>query len=70
MDRKLHDYFTAGVQLVWYIDPDSRTARVYTSPEQCRVLTEDDSFSGGDVLPGFELPLRTLFADLEPPRRA
>lgn len=32
MQRKLHDYFTAGVRLVWYIDPRTRTATVYTAP--------------------------------------
>ena len=26
MRRKLHDYFTAGVRLVWYIEPRRRTA--------------------------------------------
>ena len=31
MNRKLDDYFNAGVQLVWYIDPETRTAKVYTA---------------------------------------
>ena len=31
MDRKLRDYFQAGVQLVWYIEPKTRTARAYTA---------------------------------------
>ena len=65
MRRKLQDYFTAGVRLVWYIDPRTRTAAVYTSPEQCTVLGENDMLTGGDVLPGFELPLRELFAEIE-----
>jgi Uma2 family endonuclease len=29
MDRKLHDYFSAGVKLVWYIDP-KKNRRVRT----------------------------------------
>lgn len=65
MLRKLQDYFAAGVRLVWYINPRARTAAVYTSPEQCSMLAETDSLTGGDVLPGFELPLRTLFAEME-----
>ena len=65
MRRKLQDYFTAGVRLVWYVDPRTRTATVYTSPEQCTMLGENDLLTGGDVLPGFELPLRELFAEIE-----
>lgn len=32
MDRKLRDYFFAGVQMVWLINPKTQTAEVYTSP--------------------------------------
>src|SRR5208282_3410633 len=35
MDRKLRDYFQAGVRLVWYIDPTTRTARAYTAEDAC-----------------------------------
>jgi len=62
MQRKLHDYFTAGVRLVWYIDPQTRSAKSYTAEDQCVELVESQSLSGGDVLPGFELPLKELFA--------
>jgi hypothetical protein len=50
---------------VWYVDPRSRTAAVYTAPEQCAVLGENDVLTGGDVLPGFQLPLRELFAEID-----
>jgi Uma2 family endonuclease len=62
MQRKLHDYFTAGVRLVWYIDPRARQAKSYTAEDRYVELTESQSLSGGDVLPGFELPLKELFA--------
>jgi Uma2 family endonuclease len=62
MQRKLRDYFTAGVRLVWYIDPRQRTARVYTAVDQVTVLGEEQSLSGGTVLPGFEVVLGELFA--------
>jgi hypothetical protein len=35
---------------------------VYTSPDEVTTMTEGDSLTGGDVLPGFSLPLRQLFA--------
>jgi len=65
MERKLRDYFAAGVRLVWYIDPRSHTARTYTTPDKCEVLTEQGILSGGDVLPGFELSLAELFAEID-----
>ena len=68
MDRKLRDYFAAGVRLVWYLEPRTRTARSYVGPDQCTVLNEADSLSGQEVLPGFQLSLRELFAEID--RRA
>jgi Uma2 family endonuclease len=69
MERKLHDYFTAGVRLVWYIDPRSRAARAYTAPDTYQELTDRGILSGGDVLPGFELSLAELFAEIDLPGR-
>ena len=57
MDRKLRDYFQAGVRLVWYIEPKTRTARAYTSVNEWTEIGPNDLLSGGDVLPGLELPL-------------
>lgn len=62
MQRKLQDYFTAGVRLVWYVDPRTRSARAYTAVDQCVAVGEPGSLCGGEVLPGFELPLKELFA--------
>jgi Uma2 family endonuclease len=62
MQRKLRDYFTAGVRLVWYIDPRTRSARSYSATEQFGEVSEDGALSGGDVLPGFELSLHELLA--------
>jgi Uma2 family endonuclease len=62
MERKLKDYFLAGTRLVWFVDPESRTAQVYKSPEEPATLKEGDTLSGGDALPGFALPLKDLFA--------
>jgi Uma2 family endonuclease len=33
MRLKRQDYFTAGVGLVWEVDPEARTVSVYTAPE-------------------------------------
>lgn len=65
MQRKLYDYFSAGVRLVWYIDPRTRTARAFSAVEQCQVIEEGQSLSGKDLLPEFQLPLGELFARAE-----
>jgi Uma2 family endonuclease len=65
MARKRREYFAAGVRLVWVIDPDARTATVFTDVDRSTVLTEADTLEGGDVLPGFVLPLRDYFSELD-----
>lgn len=67
MERKLKDYFLADVRLVWLIDPESRTAQVYTAPDQCTAIGPGQALEGGDVVPGFRLPLAELFAKLDNP---
>ncbi|MCL4201462.1 MAG: Uma2 family endonuclease [Pirellulaceae bacterium] len=66
MRAKRTDYFSVGVRLVWEIDPETRTVLVYSRADEAdEVLAEADVLEGGTVLPGFRLPLRELFAELE-----
>ncbi|HEV3002988.1 MAG TPA: Uma2 family endonuclease [Pirellulales bacterium] len=61
MSQKLDDYFGAGVRLVWYFDPVAETVSVYTSRHAVTVLRAGDTLGGGEVLPGFTLPLAGFF---------
>lgn len=61
MNRKLQEYFAAGTQLVWYVDPEAQGITVYTAPEQWIELGIEDVLDGGNVLPGFQLSIRDLF---------
>ena len=61
MERKLRDYFTAGVRLVWLMYPQTQTVRVYTAVDQFDEFDAAQSLDGGDVLPGFALPIGQLF---------
>ena len=64
MDRKLQDYFAAGVRLVWYVyHSPRREVRVYVNPTEHSVVREDETLDGGEVLPGFRLALADLFAE-------
>jgi Uma2 family endonuclease len=62
MQRKLKEYFLAGVSLVWLVNPATRSVEVCTSPDERITLTEDDTLDGGDVLPGLQLPVVEVFA--------
>jgi Uma2 family endonuclease len=60
--KKVDLYLRDGVRLVWLIDPEIPQVTVYRSDsnQQTRLGIED-TLSGEDVLPGFELPLSNLF---------
>jgi len=65
MRNKRRDFFSAEVRVVWQIDPETRTAEVYTQGDQAdAVLAETDVLDGGAILPGFTLSLSQLFAEL------
>lgn len=61
MERKLRDYFEAGVRLVWLVYPKTQTAESYTSPTSFKRIGKNQSLVGGVVLPGFKLPLPEIF---------
>jgi len=61
--EKTHEYFKAGVNVVWVIYPRQQAIYVYASPTQIQVLQVGQDLDGGDVIPGFRLPLAALFED-------
>jgi Uma2 family endonuclease len=70
MDRKLRDYFAAGVELVWSADPRKKVVEVYTSAVGRVTLKPGDVLDGGRVLHGFALPVGEVLSPPEPPKRA
>jgi len=62
LQRKIRDYFEAGVRLLWIVDPEMQTVTVYHSPLDLRILTAADTLSGEQVLPGFSCLVGELFA--------
>ena len=65
MARKRRENFAFGVRLVWEIDPVTRTVAVFDAPDHSRLLDDSQILDGGDVLPGFALPLADLFGELD-----
>jgi Uma2 family endonuclease len=55
---KVDEYLAAGVQTVWVVNMRRRSVIVYPGGQ---TLTEDDTLTGGSVLPGFAVPVSRLF---------
>jgi len=64
MARKLDQYFAAGTQLVWIVDPRKRTVTICRPLGAPMLLQEDGELDGEDVVPEFRFPIRELFARL------
>lgn len=62
LNTKIEEYLKAGVKLVWLIEPESQSARVYRADRAPIAILSSGVLSGEDVLPSFELPLAELFA--------
>lgn len=61
--EKAQYYLQNGVSLVWLVFPEKQIVEVYT-PDSDDVLNLEDTLTGGDILPGFALPLKDIF-DIE-----
>jgi len=61
--QKLREYFNIGVKLVWAADPETRSVYAYRSLTDVRVFGEADTLTGDDVLPGFSVPVASLFEE-------
>ncbi len=70
MDRKVAEYFSAGVRLVWLVHPAERSLDHYTSAAGVLRVGESGTVGGEDVLPGFSFLLGDLLdrAAGAPPR--
>jgi len=61
--NKVMRYIDAGTQVVWLIDPMTRTVTVFGPDRQGIVLEESDTLTATDIIPGLAIPVAALFAD-------
>ena len=61
---KVQDWLNAGTAAVWVVDPKTQTVTIYGADRKAAILTSTDTLSGGDLLPGFSVPVADLFARL------
>ena len=70
---KIREYFAFGVRQVWLVVPSMEYVLIFDSSTQARILTAADELDGGSLLPGFRLPLASLFrpqTQADPPNPA
>ncbi len=60
--QKLREFFSIGVRLVWLVDPSSQSVFAYRALTDVREFTIDNHLPGDDVLPGFSVAIREIFA--------
>ena len=60
--EKVADWLKAGTRLVWVIDPERHTGRVFRSEGTESLLSESDALDGEDVLPGFSCRLSEILS--------
>ena len=62
INKKLDEYFLAGVQVVWHIYPESKQVHVFTSPEQVNICRGNVVCSAAPALGDLEVSAEELFA--------
>lgn len=68
LERRRSDYFAAGTELIWEVDPRLRTVTICTSPDSFHVVAADIPVDGANVLPGFTFTLDDLLTRTRAPR--
>jgi Uma2 family endonuclease len=61
--RKVGQYFDAGAQTVWVVDPRGRQVTVYGPGRFSEPVPPGGILRGEPLLPGFECPLAELFPE-------
>lgn len=59
--QKIFEYFDAGVDWVWMVDPPQRTCTVYRSPGDSDKLTENEHLIGEGILEGLRIKISKFF---------
>lgn len=61
VQEKIEDYFWAGVQVVWYINPKTEKIHLYNSAKTMQLCAGDDLCTAAPAIPDFQLVVKDLF---------
>jgi len=62
--QKTQAWLTAGVKLLWIVNPKLRTVTVYRSEPDVTVKVDGEELDGGEVVRGFRCTVADIFAPL------
>lgn len=63
VQRKVQDYFQAGVRVVWNVYPLLGEVHVFESPAAALIRRGNDLCSAETVIPGFAIPVSEIFKE-------
>lgn len=61
VNEKVTKWLAAGAIEVWVINPKLKAVTVYRSSNDIDVRTEKETLDGGEVVPGFQIPVAEIF---------
>ncbi len=61
INEKVAAYLSAGVPLVWVVDPHDRTVLVYRPGEEPELFNAKQDLSADPHLSGFRVPVAQIF---------
>jgi Uma2 family endonuclease len=65
VEQKVKEWLEAGTGAVWVVSPKLRTVAIYRSLTDIDMRTEKDTLDGGDCVPGFQLAISKIFAEID-----
>lgn len=66
LDIKIEEYFRAGVEVVWVVNPETKTVRTCLPDGSGHLFHESDLVTGDPVLPEFAATVRDFFPKPRP----
>ncbi len=61
VEEKIIDWLAAGTRMVVVVNPKKRSVSVYRSSTNIAILSDEQTLDGGDVVPGWSIPVRQIF---------
>ncbi len=62
VDEMVTDWLDAGTSMVVIVNPRKRSVTVYRLLGEITLLRENDTLDGGDIVPGWTIPVSAIFA--------
>ncbi|MEI7683463.1 MAG: Uma2 family endonuclease [Planctomycetota bacterium] len=59
--RRIKQYLSRGIELVWVVDPENRFVSVYRPGREYQIISESEEITGEDVLPDLRCAVAEFF---------